>query len=549
MPSGMDMFFCHIGASSPDSGICEYFPEPVAHEKGDPYESQSLLHCEDPEECFRCSRKKRRTSYAAYPDYPPTYAETARSRPKKRGCHRLFVLLAHLACCAQSRRRYQVLTRYRYSKQKKPYSSISVHIERLTTESYDEEDFSGIPDLIEVVRLQASGPTEAARAIRKKLKYGDVHRQLRALTILDGILQNGGNRIQRTILSDGPLLERLRIAAADPISDQDVQKKCKDLFGQWMASSKEQPGLEGARDLYNQLPKKAKSNTQQRRAQSKVLRETEEDARRGDIFADDEDDEPQLSSRDRTGSQSSPSVLRKPSQPVTLFSASTFGTNKKVKKDKKSKQKLPFNLTTERPKILNSIAAASVASTNLSNALKLVNRETSQVSSDSEVLKRFETCKQLRRQILRYIQLIESDEFLGGLIHANEELIGALLAFEVLDKSVNDDSDSELEEAQHLSRQSAAAEKSAIRGEMPQSPVKPPRPQSGLQMPIPMPMSRAPPAHDAKAKQGYGGRKPVSEESESESEESDDDEDDPFGDRNQVNTPMHERQGFSFREV
>jgi hypothetical protein len=540
MPSAMDMFFCHMGASSPDSGIFEYFPDPVVHEKGEPYESQSLLRSEDPEECLRCSRKKRRTSYA---DYPPTSTDVARSRPKKRGCQRLFVLLAHLACCAQSRRRYQFLTRYRYSKQKKPYSSVSVHIERLTAESYDEEDFSGIPDLIEVVRLQASGPTEAARAIRKKLKYGDVHRQLRALTILDGILQNGGNRLQRTILSDGPLLERLRIAAADPVSDPDIQKKCKDLFGQWMASSKEQPGLEGARDLYNQLPKKTKPNTQQRRAQSKVLRETEEDARRGDLFADDEDTEPQTSPRDRIGSYTSPSVLRKPSQPVTLSPASTFGTNKKVKKDKKSKQKLPFNLTTERPKILNSIAAASVASTNLTNALKLINRETNQVSSDPEVLKRFETCKQLRRQILRYIQIIESDEFLGGLIHANEELIGALLAFEVLDKSVNDDSDSELEEAQHLSRQSAAAEKSAMR-DLPQSPVKPPRPQSGLQMPMP---PRAPPAYEGGAKQGFRGQKARSDESES--EEDSEDEDDPFGDRNQVNTPMNERQGFSFREV
>lgn len=539
MPSAMDVFFCHIGASSPDSGICEYFTDPVVHEKSDPYESQSLLHCENREECSRCARKKRRTAYAAYPDYPPTYAEIVRSRPKNRGCQRLLVLLAHLACCAKSRRRYQVLTRYRYSKQKKPYSAISVHVERLTAETYDEDDFSGIPDLIEVVRLQASGPTEAARAIRKKLKYGDVHRQLRALTILDGVLQNGGNRIQRTILSDGPLLERLRIAAVDPISDQDVQKKCKDLFGQWMASSKEQPGLEGARDLYNQLPKKSKPNTQQRRAQSKVLRETEEDARRENVFGDDEDDEPQSSPRDRTTSLSSPSVLRKPSQPVTLSSASTFGTNKKVKKDKKSKQKLPFNLATERPKILNSIAAASVASTNLTNALKLVNRETHQVSSDPEVLKRFETCKQLRRQILRYIQLIESDEFLGGLIHANEELIGALMAFEVLDKSVDDDSDSELEEAQHLSRQSAAAEKSAMR-DLPQSPVKPPRPQSGLQLP-------PPPAYSGHARQQYREQKAASDESETEEES--EDEDDPFGDRNRVNTPMHERQGFSFREV
>jgi len=39
----------------------------------------------------------------------------------------------------------------------------------MTSEQYDEEDLSGIIDLIEVIRIQSSGPTEAARAIRKKL--------------------------------------------------------------------------------------------------------------------------------------------------------------------------------------------------------------------------------------------------------------------------------------------------------------------------------------------------------------------------------------------
>lgn len=53
--------------------------------------------------------------------------------------------------------------------QKKPYSAITVQIDRLTSEQYDADDMSGIPDLIEVIRLQSEGPTEAARAIRKKL--------------------------------------------------------------------------------------------------------------------------------------------------------------------------------------------------------------------------------------------------------------------------------------------------------------------------------------------------------------------------------------------
>lgn len=51
----------------------------------------------------------------------------------------------------------------------KPYSAVTVQVERLTSEQYEVEDSSGIVDLIEVIRLQSTGPTEAARAIRKKL--------------------------------------------------------------------------------------------------------------------------------------------------------------------------------------------------------------------------------------------------------------------------------------------------------------------------------------------------------------------------------------------
>lgn len=53
--------------------------------------------------------------------------------------------------------------------QKKPYTAVTVQIDRLTGEQYDGDDMTGIVDLIEVIRLQSGGPTEAARAIRKKL--------------------------------------------------------------------------------------------------------------------------------------------------------------------------------------------------------------------------------------------------------------------------------------------------------------------------------------------------------------------------------------------
>ncbi|RMZ80906.1 hypothetical protein DV737_g2766, partial [Chaetothyriales sp. CBS 132003] len=409
----------------------------------------------------------------------------------------------HVAACSPDsgftelpldKRPYQLLTRYRYSKQKKPYSAISVLVEQLTSETYEEDDLAGVPDLLEAIKLQATGPTEAARAIRKKLKYGSVHRQLRALTILDGLLQNGPPRTQRALLADAPLLERLRIAATDPVSDVDVRSKCKDLFSQWVASAKTNPGLEGAASLYNALPRQKKPMTaQQRREQSRVLRETEEDVAR-ETAADGRDGRDEA--RSRSGSLvSSPTTgsantLRKsstPTSPVTLSISSTFGMDKKSKKAAKNKGRVLFNLDREKPAILQSIAASSVASTNLLNGLKLVNRETTSVSSEPEVMKRFETCKQLRRQILRYIQYVETDELLGGLIHANEELVEALMAFEVLDKSVvDDDSDSEVEEAAHQSREAKKRNEADARyaakavAAMSLQPEQPPRRPAGL---------------------------------------------------------------------
>ncbi|KIW73852.1 hypothetical protein PV04_01939 [Phialophora macrospora] len=543
-PPSMSILLLHTPACAPDAGFTD-LPRPESPQHPDADQLESLIHCQEPETCAVCSRKKRRTSFDAYP--PQSYPQIVTRRfPDKKGYARLVAIVLHFSCCARQRRRYQLTTRYRYHKQKKPFSAISVHVEQLTSETYDEDDLAGVPDLLEVVKLQGTGPQEVARALRKKLKYGNVHRQLRALTILDGLLQNGGNRVQRALLSDGPLLERLRIAAADATSDQDVRKKCKDLFGQWVASARDNPGLEGAKSLYNQLPKTHKP-VQQRREQSRVLRETEEEVAREQemMIARSRSD-----SNERPSLSPSPTTLRKQPSPVALGESSTFAP-KKVKKDKKSKNKgvLAFNLEKEKPNILQSIAASSVASTGLNNALRLVNRESERVSDNPEVMKRFETCKQLRRQILRYIQFVETEEFLGGLIHANEELVNALMAFEVLDKSVDDDSDSELEEAQHLSRIAAKSEASATRdaekmvaGLSISGPPKPPRPApQSISMPPPRP---APSSKNWRAKQ-------IESDDESDTDV-DEDSDDPFADKNAMKTPDPEalgRKGYSWKEV
>lgn len=142
-----------------------------------------------------------------------------------------------------------MLTATSLLQQKKPYSAVTVTVERLTGESYEEDDLSGIPDLVEVIKLQASGPTEAARALRKKLKYGSTHRQIRALVLLDGLIQNAGPRFQRTFV-DEPLLERLRVCCTSDLSDPDVKKKCSELFRNWATEYNGTPGMERIASLY-----------------------------------------------------------------------------------------------------------------------------------------------------------------------------------------------------------------------------------------------------------------------------------------------------------
>ena len=285
--------------------------------------------------------------------------------------------------------------------------------------------------------------------------------------------------------------------------------------------------MEQIASLYKQLPQRKKPA---RREASKVLQETERGATE-DPFGNDEPEPPK-------------SPVRQPFKPPLtstssgLTSSSTFpvnrlGKQKRDKSGKKAKSK-PFSLEKEKPELLQAIASSSVASTNLLNALKLINREHKRVSEDAETIQRFETCKLLRRQILRYIHYVESEQWLGSLIHANEELVTALMAFEVLDKSVEDDSDSEGEwedggasaskgESAGLRDTQEAFDRLHMRsanvGKKAWPPVMP---------------------SNGKGRAGYANKE------EEEEEEEVEDENDPFADRNEVHTPKVERPGMTW---
>lgn len=259
--------------------------------------------------------------------------------------------------------------------------------------------------------------------------------------------------------------------------DSEVRQKVNVLFRQWAVAYKGTPGLERIAALHKELPRTKRPQPQQ----SKIVRQQDLEAAR---------------EREEHSPPPSPPHARRPethhapssssSRPVALGTTSSQSSTsifKRDKKDKKSRGK-PFNLEKEKGQLLETIASANVASTNLLNGLQLINREQQRVSENPEVMRRFETCKQLRRQVLRYIHLVESEQYIGGLLNANDELVKGLMAFELMDKSIDDDSDSD-NEASSPTAESAMAN---MRIEE-QAPAKPPRPAS-----IPMPPPSMPKA-------------------------------------------------------
>jgi len=276
---------------------------------------------------------------------------------------------------------------------------VSVTIERLTGETIPIDDLSGLPELVEVINLQPLGPQEASRAIRKKLKYGNLHRQLRALTLLDGLIQNAGPRFQREF-ADEALLERLRFCGTAALSDPEVRKKCDELFRSWASQYKGVRGMEQVANLYRELPRRKQVVTQEK---SKVLKETE-----NPFGEDDQDDNNRAGPSSSTRSlHSRHSSLNNP--PVTgviqSFAVDPKEAKKKEKERRKRSKSKPFDLEAEQDKMKAAIAEASIAATNLMNTLQTINREKERISENPIAVQRFEQCKKLRRQILRYVSI------------------------------------------------------------------------------------------------------------------------------------------------
>lgn len=159
---------------------------------------------------------------------------------------------------------------------------------------------------------------------------------------------------------------------------------------------------------------------------------------------------------------------------------------------------------------------------------------------------------------MRQIHHVEHEQWLGGLLHANDELVHALMTYEQMDQSIDADSDSddELAEQAHLYRSTytikiccSSSQQDAISGASTEirgrkklcknssmltftlstvvTSCKDEHGPGNIDTPPPQPPRPAPPQLES--------------DSEEDNSEDDADENDPFADRNMVHTPAVEQ--------
>ncbi|KAI0275053.1 hypothetical protein BC834DRAFT_27905 [Gloeopeniophorella convolvens] len=356
-----------------------------------------------------------------------------------------------------------------FSKEK-PRSSITEWVDILTSPSYDDEVYDGIPELIDSIDLQASGPAEASRALRKKIKHGNTHQQYRALVILNALVENSGHKFQ-TSFADGQLTDALRHLATDSATDPKVKKKVLAVLASWHRQFKDDRSLAGIAGLYRQV-------------------KPAEPPRRPEVNRDALERERAEREREAEQKRMAKEEAKRKAKEDRLRLEEEAKKKKTASKAPKTVRKA-FNFEQEKPLVLTAIANASSAANNLVNAITLVNTENDSLTTNERVQECLTRAKQSRKPIVRYIQLVEDEEFIGTLIEANERIIAALESYDKLSKPNVSEQDVEevqqglaaanitgsevqkLQEKQRAAVQRAVRQRSRTEDDLPRSPIHP----------------------------------------------------------------------------
>lgn len=448
----------------------------------------------------------------------------------------------------------------------KQETSITVKVNQLTKppkhgDLDDDASFDtlaqSLPSLLELVRAQPhAGAIEVARAVRKRIKYGALPiEQVRALTLLELVVLNGGLSIGPVLARDDKLIEVLkgliaatgRAGSGQPF-DGTVRAKAQAISAGWKYELAELDEYKYLAGLYKYIPKlRRRALTSQSNAGSSNTTPRQlATPKQGYVSPDS----PGLRSDSDSGSVDA----YPPSRPTVSspYSTTPRREEKKTKKSRSKKSKSrksrpinthpdtlykigQINYKVEAPKIRQLIAKCHTSSTSLSNAL--VSLPSGMLPLDNaNARKAFDDCKKGRSKVLAYLQYVGAGsdankkqetldmdaEFLGSLIGANEQLI---LVFTEFDKRCGYQStetptygENELDSGDSYytsseEEEAAAPEPVVIPARAPPPPPKraPPKPKSKPQLASPV-LQPAPVLHST---------------------------DDPFGDCQEVAHPLY----------
>ncbi|KAI0347677.1 hypothetical protein BDW22DRAFT_1364863 [Trametopsis cervina] len=323
---------------------------------------------------------------------------------------------------------------YSVFNKEKPHSSITEWVELLTAANTADEAYDGIPELVDSISIQATGPGEASRALRKKLKHGNSHQQYRALVILRALVENGGQKFQ-TSFADSHMIEAIKMLATEPTTDPKVKKKLISVLGAWHSQFKDDPSMSGVASLYNLV----KPAAPQRRPQPAPPPPVPAFNRPEDDFQFDVDERKSRDEIRRMEEESRREDKRRAKEAKEAAKRKALVDEEERRRKAKAAasgkpRRKPFNYEEEKPQILTAIANASTSSNNLVNAITLVNTENDSLTTNERVQECLQKAKVSRKQIVRYVQLVENEEMIGTLIETNDRIIAALETYDTLIK-------------------------------------------------------------------------------------------------------------------
>lgn len=221
------------------------------------------------------------------------------------------------------------------------------------------------------------------------------------------LVSNGGSALV-PLYEDSKLLERLRLMANDRSVSPKVRKRLVGMIVQWKIEFGNNPAYSSLVGLGKHINVTSR-NVSDIRAARRTVPEYMDDS--ADDISEDEFDRI--------------SVRRQENRSRNQLD---------------NQYEIPgIDLKKAAPEINRIISDAINSSTILKNSLDLLDRKHGELSMDNDKCRiNFDKCRQIRRKVLRYLQLVTEGEFLGLLISANESLVEALNKYTDYSKPLDD---------------------------------------------------------------------------------------------------------------